>query len=659
LGRGFPSPSSPGGGAGGSLGVDTRPSYPRDTLGAMRAIVVTRSVDLASPPERVWPFLADTERFNRLIGVHDVHYRPIEEGTSTSARFVAETRAGGFKLVYEEFPFEWSHQRTFGVHRRMRGGPMHSYSWRCSLERTRATDGAGALEGGTRATVRMEITPRSPLLAPIAWINAKLFTAKFSSLGALIDAHVIEGAASPYVKPVSPSDARAIGVAVQRLKDDGVDGLLADKLGALVLEGADADVVRIRPFALADQWGRDRRDVLRAFLKAVPAGLVELRWGIICPSCMTSSQQARGLEDIKPEGHCQLCDITFDLDLDRAVEATFLPHPGVRRVPDAMFCIGGPGRTPHVLVQGSVEAGETRALDVPLEAGRYRVFARGGAAATLEVDESGAAVVDASIDPQSVHPARIHASPGGEIRLKSDCADARHVKIERLEFASAAATAHAVSTLTEFRTIFSSDLLKRGTPLKVARAAVLFSDLTGSTALYSSVGDAAAFRLVDDHFDVLRAVVDAHEGVFVKTMGDAVMASFVDVRQCARAAVDALVRFEAFRAKEKHGDLVGLKLGLYAGACYVVTANGALDYFGQTVNVASRVQHLAASGEIVMPVDVLASMDEADRASLVEKERLRARVKGVEGELELVRVGLRGAEERVARAPSVQKELSP
>ena len=95
------------------------------------------------------------------------------------------------------------------------------------------------------------------------------------------------------------------------------------------------------------------------------------------------------------------------------------------------------------------------------------------------------------------------------------------MKIERLGFASAAATAHVVSTLDEFRSLFTKDLLKRGTPLKVARAAILFSDLTGSTALYTKVGDAAAFRLVDDHFDVLRAVVAAHEGVLVKTMGDA------------------------------------------------------------------------------------------------------------------------------------------
>jgi class 3 adenylate cyclase len=618
----------------------------------MRAIVVTRSVDLASPPEKVWPLMADTDRFNRLVGAHDVRYRPIEEGTGASARFIAETRAGGFKLVYDEYPFEWSHQRAFGVHRRMRGGPVASYTWRCTLERTRATDGGGALEGGTRATVRMEITPRVALLAPVAWINARRFTARFAELGALIDAHLLEGAPSPYVKPASPADAERIAAAVQRLKDDGVRGDLADAMGGFVRDGADADVVRIRPFAFADARGLDRREALRAFLKAVPAGLVELRWGIICPSCLTSSQQARALDEIKPEGHCQLCDIRFDLDLDRAVEATFVPHPSVRVVPEAMFCIGGPARTPHVLVQGTVESRAERMLDVPQEPGRYRVFARGGATAALEVDDAGGQEVEAHVDPSAVHPARLHAAPGGRLKVVSDCDDARHVKIERLEFASAAATAHVVSTLGDFRTIFSSELLKRGTPLKVARAAVLFSDLTGSTALYTQVGDAAAFRLVDDHFDLLRAVVDEHEGVFVKTMGDAVMAAFVDAKQCARAAVDALRRFEAFRAEQKHGELVGLKLGLYAGACYVVTANGALDYFGQTVNVASRVQHLAASGEIVMPRDVFESLDAADRRGMVGAERLEARVKGVEHALDLVRVAFR-------RGPLDSKSTEP
>ena len=51
--------------------------------------------------------------------------------------------------------------------------------------------------------------------------------------------------------------------------------------------------------------------------------------------------------------------------------------------------MGGPGRTPHVLVQAGVEPGTTRALQVPDAPGRYRVFARGGAMATLEVDADG------------------------------------------------------------------------------------------------------------------------------------------------------------------------------------------------------------------------------------------------------------------------------
>jgi adenylate cyclase len=614
----------------------------------MRAVVVSRSVDLAAPPERVWPLLSDTDRFNRINGTSEVRYRPIEDGNASSARFVAETRAGGFKLVYEEFPFEWAHQRSFGVHRRMRGGPIESYTWRVTLDRTRApvpgaaNGGGGALEGGTRATVRFEIVPRSWVLRPVAWINARRFAAKFAELGAQVDAHVLEGAPSPYVEPVSPSSAAAVEAAVARLSADGVGASLVERLRALVAAGPDADVVRMRPFELADRWGEDRRDVLRAFLKAVPAGLVELRWGIVCPSCVTPSQQVRALEEVSLEGHCQLCDITFDLELDRAVEATFLPHPSVRPVPETLFCIGGPARTPHVLTQTAIDPGATAVLEAPSEPGRFRLFARGGAAATIEVDAGGAASADVALRDGKLDPAHAQVTPGAALRVTNAMPDARHVKIERLAFASAAATAHAVSTLPEFRTIFSSDLLKRGTPLKVARAAVLFSDLTGSTALYTRVGDAAAFRLVDDHFDVLRAVVADHGGAVVKTMGDAVMASFVDASQCMRAAVDALARFEAFRAGEKHGGLVGLKLGLFAGACYVVTANGALDYFGQTVNVASRVQHLAESGEIVLPVDVFEAIDAADRARLVERERFEARVKGVESPLQLVRVALSG-----------------
>ena len=86
--------------------------------------------------------------------------------------------------------------------------------------------------------------------------------------------------------------------------------------------------------------------------------------------------------------------------------------------------------------------------------------------------------------------------------------------------------------------------------------------------------------------------------------------------------------------------LIGLKLGAASGPCYVVNANATLDYFGQTVNVASRVQHLAGAGEMVVPHELFVMLGEGERLELRLVERFEARVKGVEAPLDLVRLAL-------------------
>ncbi len=602
----------------------------------MGSVVVTTSVDLASSAEDVWPLITDTDRMNRIIGGEPVTYRPADAAAGSPARFIASTKAAGFALEYEEYPFEWSHGRSFSVFRKMRRGVLSSYAM--SLELTPIKD--GGLEGGTRATFQLTLEPSSFLFRPIALLAGRRFVRACALTAEAIDQHVREKAPSPYLKPVTVANANHIIFAVSELKKAGIAPALADKLGAFVREAPDADVIRIRPFEVAEQWGDDRRDVLRAFLRAVPAGIVELRWALICPSCRVAGQTVAQLDEIEDGAHCQQCDISFDLDLDRAVEATFEVHPSVRPVPQQMFCMGGPARTPHVLVQANFEAGATRSVDAPAEAGRYRVFARGGAMTSVEVADDAPAKVEVVVDVDAMRPALVRVAPHGTIEITNATKEARHVKVERLGYATLAATAHAVSTLGEFRELFSSDLLKRGTPLKVARVAVFFSDLTGSTALYSEVGDAAAFRLVDDHFDLMRKIIDKNSGVVVKTMGDAVMAAFTDASECVTAAVESLAEFERFRAEHQHGGSVGIKLGMYSGACYIVTANGSLDYFGQTVNVASRVQHLAQSGELVLEEATLDALRPEARALVQAGDRFEARVKGIEAPLRLVRVSL-------------------
>jgi class 3 adenylate cyclase len=596
------------------------------------SVVVSRSLALTSAPADVWPLITDTDRTNRLVFGQSNVYEAIDGGERTSARFRVTTKVLGMPLVYEEAPFEWTLHKSFSVVRRMSAGPLLSYSYGITLEPTSS--------GGTQVTIRLELVPRHWLFRPLLVAVGERIVRDMSRLGESIDTHLRDKSPSPFTKPASPANDERLDHASRELGKRGLDPKVVRTVIELLRSAPDADLVRIRPFELAREHGHDGRETLRALLHSVTVGVAELRWALVCPSCRTANDQVTSLSEVGDAGHCQLCDLSYGIELDKAVEATFVPHPSIRQVTNQMFCVGGPWRTPHVVVQAVIDPGATRSLEAPPEPGRYRLFARGGAMASIEVGSDAPKSARASLSNGSFDRPDLSVAPGGELAVANATAEPLHVKIERLAYATLAATAHYVTTLSEFRRFFSKDLLKPGTPLKVASCAILFSDLTGSTALYTTVGDAAAFRLVDDHFDVLRKAIDEHGGTVVKTMGDAIMAAFTEPLACVRASIACLYAFEKFRVDADNGELTSIKLGLYAGPCYVLTANDAIDYFGQTVNCASRVQHCAGPGEIVLEEDVYARLGDKERARLRLVERFETRVKGVEHPLRLVRTTL-------------------
>src|SRR5918993_4622229 len=87
-------------------------------------------------------------------------------------------------------------------------------------------------------------------------------------------------------------------------------------------------------------------------------------------------------------------------------------------------------------------------------------------------------------------------------------------------------TAKRLLTNQTFRDIYRADTLDIDQRLKIISLTFLFTDLKGSTELYERVGDLAAFNFVRAHFRVLQDVVAAEAGAVVKTIGDAVMATF-------------------------------------------------------------------------------------------------------------------------------------
>jgi class 3 adenylate cyclase len=607
----------------------------------MASAVHTRELDTPADIHDVWRIVTDTDRMGRALGFDKIEVRPLEG--AGAARHLIATKIAGLVVEYEEQPFEWVEPSRFSCRRVCRKGPLRSMS--TTWELTPAPGGAG-----THGRFTVELEPSRAVLMPIAKVAAQKSVA--SQLRAVSEAveRLAHGQPLYLLPPLHAVTGHALDRAAAGLRALAGERLapLADRLVALVREGADPDVGRLRPFELAHRWNVDRRDVVTVCLHGVSAGLLDLVWDLVCPSCRTASERLAALSDAGTEGHCQLCELSFGVEREQAIEATFRPAPAVRVVEDAPLCISGPARTPHVLAQKILAPGEDALLPAPAEPGRYRVFVRGGATATVDVEAGGPreARFDAAAGAgTALHPLQAPVAPGGEVHVRRpEGASEVHVKLERAEWASLATTAHFVSTLPAFRRQFGSQVLRPGLSLKVARATILFSDLTASTALYAREGDAVAFKLVQDHFDVLGAAVEASRGAIVKTIGDAIMAVFEDEADGVRGAIAMLRAFEAFRAGSELARRreVHLKVGLSAGACYVVTANKMLDYFGQSVNIAARLQALAAAGEAVVPAGLA---DVAVAAGWLEHARVREKfstpIKGLDGEVDAARLALR------------------
>lgn len=173
-----------------------------------------------------------------------------------------------------------------------------------------------------------------------------------------------------------------------------------------------------------------------------------------------------------------------------------------------------------------------------------------------------------------------------------------------------------------FREVLGEQTLPPDQSLGVQELVVFFSDLKSSTALYQRLGDANAYRLVRQHFDVIFAAVERHGGSAVKTIGDGVMGTFFDRNAAVQGVAECITGIQAInrQAGLSGEDSLRLKVGMHVGPCIVVTLNHRLDYFGSTVNIASRLSNLAEGDDLLVSGSILA--DEAARRTLQSLGRL-------------------------------------
>ncbi len=544
-----------------------------------------------NPPQAIWPLLADTVRFNEAAGL------PRYEVTETlqddgSVLYEGRLPRGPLTIAWREIPVNWVAHRWFEHRREFHGGPLKDLTARFALT---AEPG-----GGCRGDYTLSATPANLLGHLILRTGFFERTAKtFAALAADADRYAAGAAAMPFTfKAPRPEPALKARIAAQvaEIEASGHGHGLAARLADHLLSAQEADLGHLRPLALARAWGARPREVVELCLQAVRSGLLTMRWDLLCPRCRVAKAAVQALDQLPKGAHCATCNIDYDRDFSRNVELSFAPAPAVRQLGSGEHCLFGPMSTPHIWVQRTLRPGERLVEACDLPAGSYRLRTLEAGPEEEVVLAEGEALPEVVVNGTAVRPGA--AGETGKVLLRNDSAGPLTVIIEERRWARDALTADRVTALQAFRDLFSDQVLRPGDEVAVARVALLFTDLKRSTDLYGSVGDAAAYHLVRDHFAFLGAIVRRHDGALVKTIGDAIMAAFAAPGDALAAALDIQRELGSFNDKKRRP--LSIKVGLHEGPCIAVTLNGRLDYFGTTVNMAARLQGQSEGGDIVL-----------------------------------------------------------
>ena len=462
------------------------------------------------------------------------------------------------------------------------------------------------------------------------------------------------------------SDSHALFTALRQV----ADAKTAAAIEQLVTSGADRELVRINVLSFAAARGLGEEHAIAAFLHASQLGIFDLSWDVLCPTCRGVLDVTTTLKDVHRDPYeCALCSRSFDVSLDEIIEVVFTVSPRMRKI-----AAHDPNTLPfwdyyrqvywssavdlsdagleRLIAEFTLDArvlgpGEQASVSINVPQGwvilfepvsHFGHYMKVGAEATSEIQEL-ALVLDGAHAPTATTPLQtgpLHLT----VTNRTGARALPVVWIENSAFDELVGrrrpnlTAKRIFTNQTFRDLYRTDTLDVDQGLKIVSLTFLFTDLKGSTELYARVGDLVAYELVRKHFDLLTHLVAAEGGSVVKTIGDAVMATFPTPDRALAAALHMRDAIGGVATAARREDLL-LKMGLHEGPCLAVMLNDRLDYFGQTVNIAARIQGLASSRAIFASKSVVEYPQSSSilKTAGIAPSPQRAALKGVAGEV--------------------------
>jgi class 3 adenylate cyclase len=555
-----------------------------------KAGVVVWHFDVQLKRSELWPYIADTSRFNRSLQSAE------RFETEKDGQLYIKEKVIGITQEWIEDPWSWiAEQRMLNQRRFLRG--MFRYI-RAGFE----LEDHGQ---GTRFTSTFGYIPRNFFYGMIIKIGFGRLQKQFAELLQKIEKlhKSSQNAIQTYAK-ISPrtfhvSDGAQFRIEeyARKLLAKGLSKPLLDKLIHHIKTADDLDLNKIRIVALAREWKVDEKELLILAMHATREGLLRLSWDLVCPHCRSAREKSDTLEAVSKGGYCAVCDVKFSSQDPNSVEINFRVQPSVRQVTEAVFCAAEAAKKDHIKIQLSMKPGETWQGQVGLVPGFYRLRWI-GEAATYRFEVSGKNGVTGLIQWDGKN-SQVVEEPYGKasFQITNSFQGSRLFILEQMWWTQDILTPAKIFSLPEFRDLFSHETLGVETILDVGEQAILFTDIVGSTEFYEKSGDSLAFVAVHKHFEEIFNVIKEHNGVVVKTIGDAVMAAFNDPLDSLRASFAMQERFK--KTQEKMSG-IRIRISAHTGPVLAVRLNSPIDYFGVTVNFTAKLQALVGAHEIVM-----------------------------------------------------------
>lgn len=515
--------------------------------------------DLPVTAAEIWPFVADTSRMNKELGF------PPRIETEINGENHVSTKTLGRQEEWIEKPWVWIAEKEIQSLRVFKKGWMTEQIGIFTIENTPNGCRVGAYFRWSFSNIFSKL-----LFSSAGNFLNKSFQKFFDDKAKLIlSGRTVTKTAVELNEPLSPFET------------------FMDYLK----KADDLDLDRLHLKKIAQELNLPLDLLLSVTHQMVKEGYLSLSWDVVCPHCRGVRAENSALSVIEMKNACEACEIDFGLDMEESVEVVFRVTDKIRKVPKFVYCAAEPAKKRHIRLNQYLKAKSPVQYSLQLKDGLYRIRRKiSNEVLYLEVKDSENKVIHWTFKESG----RIIVNNEFDLTLLSD--QDTTVTLEEAWWFNDRLLPREVLSHSLMRSLFSEDHLKAGVNLNVGEQVIMFTDIVGSTPFYKSQGDARAFKVVQDHYKEVSDIITSHKGVVIKFIGDAIMAAFLDAEDAYLCSVKI---HEAFH-ESRQDTPIKLRISFHQGSVLCANMNVGLDYFGNTVNQAAKIQKWAGSFELAI-----------------------------------------------------------